>query len=134
MYTTPSAVCLCNNTGLVSLILLGWELRVLYHSTMCTRHSDLVSFAIPIFHINLLVQLNTLHIIMYIPLYRSPKPSSRPTFTNLLQSLQEPSAHVLHWTEEDSQGHPQATCLGASMEAGIDLYPDLQIMHSKMCV
>ena len=31
---------------------------VLYHSTMCTRHPDLVSFAIPIFHIvifNLLV-------------------------------------------------------------------------------
>ena len=33
---------------------LGWELRVLYHCTMCTRHPDLVSFtfyAIPIFHI-----------------------------------------------------------------------------------
>ena len=24
---------------------------VLYHCTMCTRHPDLVSFAIPIFHI-----------------------------------------------------------------------------------
>ena len=39
---------------LVSLILLGWELRVLYHCTMCTRHPDLVSFTfydIPIFHI-----------------------------------------------------------------------------------
>ena len=54
MYTTPSAVCLCNNIGLVPLILLGWELRVLYHSTMCTRHPDLVSYAfyaIPIFHL-----------------------------------------------------------------------------------
>ena len=63
MYTTPSAVCLCDNIGLVSLILLGWELRVLCHSTMCTRHPDLVSFAfyaIPIFHIilfNLLVMV-----------------------------------------------------------------------------
>ena len=45
MYTTPSAVCLCDNIGLVSLILLGWELHVLYHCTMCTRHPDLVSFA-----------------------------------------------------------------------------------------
>ena len=44
----------CDNIGLVSLILLGWELRVLYHCTMCTRHSDLVTldfYAIPIFHI-----------------------------------------------------------------------------------
>ena len=35
--------CHCDNIGLVSLILLGWELRVLYHCTMCTRHPDLVS-------------------------------------------------------------------------------------------
>ena len=42
---------LCNDIGLVSLILLGWELRVLYHCTMCTRHPDLVSldfYPIPI--------------------------------------------------------------------------------------
>ena len=42
----------CDNIGLVSLILLGWELRVLYQCTMCTRHPDLVSldfYAIPIF-------------------------------------------------------------------------------------
>ena len=40
--------------GLVSLIFLGCELRILYHCTMCTRHPDLVSldfYAIPIFHI-----------------------------------------------------------------------------------
>ena len=30
MYTTPSAVCLSDNIGLVSLILLGWELHVSY--------------------------------------------------------------------------------------------------------
>ena len=44
--------CHCDNIGLVSLILLGWELRVLYHCTMCTRHPDLVSldfYEIPIF-------------------------------------------------------------------------------------
>ena len=42
----------CDNIGLGSLILLGWELRVLYHCTTCTRHPDLVSldfYAIPIF-------------------------------------------------------------------------------------
>ena len=35
-------LCSCDNIGLVSLILLGCELRVLYHCTMCTRHPDLV--------------------------------------------------------------------------------------------
>ena len=39
----------CDNIGLVSL---GWELRVIYRCTMCTRHPDLVCldfYAIPIF-------------------------------------------------------------------------------------
>ena len=47
-------MCRCDNIGLVSLILLGCEIRVLYHCTMRTRHPDLVSldfYAIPIFHI-----------------------------------------------------------------------------------
>ena len=35
--------CHCDNRGVVLLIFLGWELRVLYHCTMCTRHPDLVS-------------------------------------------------------------------------------------------
>ena len=48
--------------GLVSLILLGWELRVLYHCTMCTRYPDLVSlfYAIPIFHILYIYYLSPL--------------------------------------------------------------------------
>ena len=29
--------CRCDNIGLVLLILLRWELRVLYHCTMCSR-------------------------------------------------------------------------------------------------
>ena len=41
--------CGCDNIGLVSLILLCctmyWELHVLYHCTMCTRHTDLVSLS-----------------------------------------------------------------------------------------
>ena len=37
MYTTPSAVCLCDNIGLVSLILLGWELHVLYYVYKASR-------------------------------------------------------------------------------------------------
>ena len=44
--------CRCDNIRLVLFILLGWELHVLYHCTMHTRHPDLVSldfYAIPIF-------------------------------------------------------------------------------------
>lgn len=63
--------------------------------------------------------------------YRSPKPSGRPTFTQVVQTLSQPPSLLLHWAEEDRQSHPQASCLGAVMEAGKDLFPDLQMMHSK---
>ena len=36
-----------SRTGLVSLILLGWDLHILYHCTMCTRYRDLVSLDFP---------------------------------------------------------------------------------------
>ena len=49
--------------GLVSLILLVCELRASYHCTMCTRHPDLVSYAIPIFHITFTCLLSFLIII-----------------------------------------------------------------------
>ena len=60
----------CNNIGLVSFVLLGWEFLVLYHCTMCTRHPDFVSFAfyaIPIFHIRIrsyLIRIPNLLIIL----------------------------------------------------------------------
>lgn len=63
--------------------------------------------------------------------HRSPKPSGRPTFTSVVQTLSQPTSLLLHWTEEDRQSHPRASCLGAVMEAGRELYPDLQMMHSK---
>ena len=43
MYTTPSAVCLCDNIGLVSLILLGWELRVSYITVLCVQGIPILS-------------------------------------------------------------------------------------------
>ena len=45
------------------LIFLGWELHVLYHCTMCTRHLDHVSFAFPIFYILI---CRSLHLLVYI--------------------------------------------------------------------
>ena len=41
MYTTPSAVCLCDT--LVSLILLGWELRVSYITVPCVQGIPILS-------------------------------------------------------------------------------------------
>ena len=44
LYDLPGLTCChCDSIGLVSLIPLGWELRVLHHCAMCTRHLDLVS-------------------------------------------------------------------------------------------
>ena len=42
---------------------VGCELRILHHCTMCTRHPDLVTldfYAIPIFHIEFLIYLSPL--------------------------------------------------------------------------
>ena len=43
MYTTPSTVCLCDNIGLVSLILLGWELHVSYITVLCVQGIPILS-------------------------------------------------------------------------------------------
>ena len=43
MYTTPSPVCPCDNIGLVSLILLGWELRVSYITVLCVQGNLILS-------------------------------------------------------------------------------------------
>ena len=40
--STRIQTCWCDNIGIVSLMFLGFQLRVLYHCTMCTRHPDLV--------------------------------------------------------------------------------------------
>ena len=54
MYTTPSAVCLCDSIGLVSLIRLGWELRVSYITVLCVQGIPMLSPILfmpsPIFH------------------------------------------------------------------------------------
>ncbi len=65
---------------------------------------------------------------------RHPQAGSRPTFSDLLQSLSIPEikTELLHWTEEDAKTHPQAVVLGAPLEAGKDLYPDVQrAYHAK---
>ena len=58
--------------------------------------------------------------------FRHPETSSRPRFSQLLQALSSTITDLLSWSEEDMRVHPQAAVLGASLEAGKDLYPELQ--------
>ena len=60
---------------------------------------------------------------------RHPDPASRPTFSELYQALSQPDSKLLGWSEADMRVHPQAAVLGAPLEAGKDLYRELQEMH-----
>ena len=61
--------------------------------------------------------------------YRHPDTVSRLTFSELCQALSQPESELLGWSEEDMRVHPQAAVLGAPLEAGKDLYRELQEMH-----
>ena len=58
--------------------------------------------------------------------FRHPETAYRPTFTQLLQALSSTITKLLSWSEEDTRVHPQAAVLGSPLEAGKDLYPELQ--------
>ena len=58
---------------------------------------------------------------------RHPQPESRPTFTNILVSLQRPDFQLLKWTPEDiATINESARILGAPLEEGECLYTELQ--------
>ena len=57
---------------------------------------------------------------------RHPEASSRPSFSHLLRALSQPETELLSWSEEDIRVHPQAAMLGTPLEAGKDLYIELQ--------
>ena len=57
---------------------------------------------------------------------RNVDKSSRPDFAELVCALSSPVTDLLSWSEEDMRVHPQAAVLGALLEAGKDLYPELQ--------
>ena len=64
--------------------------------------------------------------------YRNADKPSRPDFAELVHALSSPVTDLLSWSEEDMRVHPQAAVLGAPLEAGKDLYPELQgtYMHN----
>ena len=66
---------------------------------------------------------------MFLLCYRHPDPVARPTFSELYQALSQPESELLGWSEEDMRVHSQAAVLGAPLEAGKDLYRELQERH-----
>ena len=69
-----------------------------------------------------------IHAILF---YRHPVVPSRPTFFELLQTLASYEAALFAWSEEDKAVHPQAAVLGAPLEAGLDLYTELQTSYEE---
>ena len=59
-------------------------------------------------------------------MYRHSDASRRPTFSAIFNMLSHSDTHLLSWNDQDKVVHPQASCLGAALEAGDRLYPDLQ--------
>ena len=52
--------------------------------------------------------------------------SVRPLFSAVFKMLSHSDSDLLSWSEKDKEVHPQASCLGAPLQAGDELYPDLQ--------
>ena len=56
---------------------------------------------------------------------RNPE-DGRPAFREISDSLSSDESALLAWKEEDQQVSPEAAVLGAPLEEGMNLYPDLQ--------
>lgn len=67
--------------------------------------------------------------LVYLP--RHPDPSSRPTFPVLAGILQGSEEVLLAWAdeEEDTASHTLYAVLGASLEAGKELYAEVQHLY-----
>ena len=65
---------------------------------------------------------------------RNPDGNHRPTFKDILDTLAEDPEGLLHWNDENKAVHLSSSVLGSDLEAGQDLYPELQqiFMKSKL--
>ena len=88
-------------------------------------------------------QLNLIHTVAYLYL-RHPEGSCRPTFSEVLDSLLQPESELLYWKspiseDSDEDVHHSTTMesdksaiLGAPLEAGEQLYPELQSTYMSV--
>jgi ephrin-B len=63
-----------------------------------------------------------------------PDSSRRPTFDQILDEISTNSRVILSWRDVDKRVHPQASVLGTPLEAGQDLYPELQQTFVKYTI
>ena len=82
-------------------------------------------------HDNLLVYMSSYIMLVHYHyygcvLFRNADKSGRPQFREIVETLSQPEHLLLHVPEEVTRGHPQASILGAPLEAGRDLYIELQ--------
>ena len=61
--------------------------------------------------------------------YRHPETSQRPSFRDIVLTLVGSEEMVLNIPEEDSSTDPLAGVLGAPLEAGENMYSELQRMY-----
>lgn len=62
---------------------------------------------------------------------RNPVASERPTFSQILSVLLNNKEETLSIPIKDASAHPQACLLGASLEAGLEMYKDIQDKYLK---
>ncbi|XP_019855623.1 PREDICTED: serine/threonine-protein kinase STE20-like isoform X3 [Amphimedon queenslandica] len=64
----------------------------------------------------------------------NPDSNHRPTFKDILDTLAEDPEGLLHWSDDNKAAHESSSVLGSDLEAGQDLYPELQqiFVKSKM--
>ncbi|CAI7999050.1 Ephrin type-A receptor 8 (Fragment) [Geodia barretti] len=60
-----------------------------------------------------------------------PEHSSRPSFLSLLKTLASSPSQLLSWSHEDTWGAGDAIILGASLQTGKQLYPELQLTYTQ---
>ena len=60
------------------------------------------------------------------PFYRHPTATDRPSFRELFLALTGEKSQVLHIPQTDDEIHPLAGVLGSPLEAGKNMYKDLQ--------
>ncbi len=61
--------------------------------------------------------------------FRHPDTKFRPSFRDIVIALNGSIVNVLSIPEEDSSTHPLARVLGATLEAGENMYIQLQIRY-----
>ncbi len=68
---------------------------------------------------------------MYHYLYRHPVPGRRPNFNEIMLSMIRSDEDILLLPEEAISTHPNASLLGADLQAGVNMYRDLQDTYLK---